>query len=56
VGIAGVGLVREIEGPLPEHLREWWTHSCSGVRAYLILREPAILSGEQKHSGPRRCL
>ena len=25
VGIAGAGLVREIEGPLPEHLREWWT-------------------------------
>lgn len=26
VGIAGAGLVREIEGPLPEHLREWWTN------------------------------
>ncbi|HTE19208.1 MAG TPA: methyltransferase domain-containing protein [Armatimonadota bacterium] len=25
VGIAGAGLVREIEGPLPEHLRNWWT-------------------------------
>jgi ubiquinone/menaquinone biosynthesis C-methylase UbiE len=25
VGIAGAGLVREIEGPLPEHRREWWT-------------------------------
>ena len=25
VGIAGVGLMREIEGSLPEHLREWWT-------------------------------
>ena len=25
VGIAGAGLVREIDGPLPEHLREWWT-------------------------------
>ena len=25
VGIAGEGLVREIEGPVPEHLREWWT-------------------------------
>src|SRR6266542_2945034 len=25
VGIAGAGLVREIEGPLPGHLREWWT-------------------------------
>ena len=25
VGIAGAGLVREIEGSFPEHLREWWT-------------------------------
>jgi cyclopropane fatty-acyl-phospholipid synthase-like methyltransferase len=25
VGIAGEGLVREIEDALPEHLREWWT-------------------------------
>jgi SAM-dependent methyltransferase len=25
VGIAGAGLKREIDGPVPEHLREWWT-------------------------------
>ncbi len=25
VGIAGAGLVREIDGPLPDHLRDWWT-------------------------------
>lgn len=25
VGIAGAGLMREIEGSPPEHLREWWT-------------------------------
>ena len=25
VGIAGAGLMREIDGPVPEHLREWWT-------------------------------
>jgi SAM-dependent methyltransferase len=25
VGIAGAGLMQEIEGPPPEHLREWWT-------------------------------
>jgi SAM-dependent methyltransferase len=25
IGIAGAGLIREIEGPVPEHLREWWT-------------------------------
>jgi ubiquinone/menaquinone biosynthesis C-methylase UbiE len=28
VGIVGAGLVREIEGPVPEHLREWWTQDC----------------------------
>ena len=25
VGIAGAGLMREIEGPIPEHLKRWWT-------------------------------
>ena len=25
VGIAGAGLVREIDGSLPDHLRDWWT-------------------------------
>jgi SAM-dependent methyltransferase len=25
LGIAGAGLMREIDGPLPQHLREWWT-------------------------------
>jgi len=25
VGMAGAGLVQEIEGALPEHLRDWWT-------------------------------
>ena len=25
LGIAGAGLVQEIEGSLPEHLQEWWT-------------------------------
>ena len=25
IGIAGAGLVREIDGPLPDHLRDWWT-------------------------------
>ncbi|WP_165246632.1 SAM-dependent methyltransferase [Paludisphaera soli] len=28
VGIAAAGLMREIEGPVPEHLREWWTQDC----------------------------
>jgi SAM-dependent methyltransferase len=26
IGIAGSGFMREIEGPVPEHLRAWWTH------------------------------
>lgn len=25
VGIAGSGLMREMDGPIPTHLREWWT-------------------------------
>jgi len=25
IGLAGAGLAREIEGPIPEHLREFWT-------------------------------
>jgi cyclopropane fatty-acyl-phospholipid synthase-like methyltransferase len=25
VGIAGAGLVREVEGLVPDHLRDWWT-------------------------------
>jgi SAM-dependent methyltransferase len=24
LGIAGAGLMQELEGPLPDHLREWW--------------------------------
>ena len=24
LGIAGAGIMREIDGPVPEHLREWW--------------------------------
>jgi SAM-dependent methyltransferase len=24
LGIAGVGLMRELDGPIPAHLREWW--------------------------------
>jgi SAM-dependent methyltransferase len=25
IGIAGAGLLREIDGPVPQHLRAWWT-------------------------------
>ena len=40
VGIAGAGLMREIDGPLPDHLREWWTddlwclHSAAWLRRH----------------------
>jgi len=40
LGVVGAGLVREIEGALPEHLREWWTpdlwclHSASWWRRH----------------------
>ena len=40
VGIVGAGLIREIEGSVPEHLREWWTpdlwclHSASWWRRH----------------------
>jgi cyclopropane fatty-acyl-phospholipid synthase-like methyltransferase len=25
IGVAGAGLVREVEGTVPDHLKEWWT-------------------------------
>ena len=28
IGIAGAGLMQEIDGPVPEHLRAWWTQDC----------------------------
>lgn len=28
LGIAGAGLTREIDGPVPEHLRAWWEPAC----------------------------
>jgi SAM-dependent methyltransferase len=40
IGIAGAGLVREIDGPVPEHLRGWWTqdlwsfHSAAWLRRH----------------------
>jgi SAM-dependent methyltransferase len=40
VGIAGAGLVKEIEGALPNHLRDWWTqdlwalHSADWLRRH----------------------
>ena len=27
IGIAGAGLMREIDGPVPDHLRHWWDPS-----------------------------
>ena len=40
IAVAGAGLVREIEGAVPEHLREWWTqdlwclHSAAWLRRH----------------------
>jgi SAM-dependent methyltransferase len=28
IGIAGAGLIQEIEGPVPHHLEQWWTPEC----------------------------
>ncbi len=28
IGIAGAGFSQEIEDPIPEHLRQWWTTDC----------------------------
>jgi len=28
LGMAGAGLMQEIDGPLPEHLRSWWSEDC----------------------------
>lgn len=28
IAIAGAGFVQEIDGPIPEHLRRWWTPEC----------------------------
>jgi len=33
VGIAGAGLMREIEGSVPSHLREWWTPDLWGLHS-----------------------
>ena len=31
VGIAGAGLMQEIDGPVPDHLREWWAQDLPGA-------------------------
>ena len=38
IGIAGAGLVQEFDGPLPEHLREWWTQDCWSFHSAAWLR------------------
>lgn len=40
IGVAGAGLVQEVNGEIPEHLREWWTsdlwclHSAAWLRRH----------------------
>ena len=31
IGIAGAGLMQEIDGAVPDHLRDWWTPGLSGA-------------------------
>jgi SAM-dependent methyltransferase len=38
VGIAGAGLVQEIDGALPDHLREWWTQDLWALHSAAWLR------------------
>ena len=38
VGIAGAGLVQEVEGALPEHLRNWWTPELWSLHSAAWLR------------------
>src|SRR5262245_30111128 len=33
IGIAGAGLMRDFDGRLPEHLREWWTQDLWGLHS-----------------------
>jgi SAM-dependent methyltransferase len=33
LGIAGAGLVREFDGPVPAHLRSFWTQDCWGLHS-----------------------
>ncbi len=33
IGIAGAGLVRELDGPIPEHLREFWNQDFWAVHS-----------------------
>jgi SAM-dependent methyltransferase len=45
LGVAGAGLTREIEGPVPDHLREWWT------RDLWALHSPAWWRRQWEKSG-----
>ena len=38
VGFAGAGLVQEIDGPVPDHLREFWTQSMWSLHSAAWLR------------------
>jgi cyclopropane fatty-acyl-phospholipid synthase-like methyltransferase len=33
VGIAGAGLLQEVDGAVPDHLREWWTQDLWGLHS-----------------------
>jgi SAM-dependent methyltransferase len=39
IGVAGAGLVREFDGPVPEHLQSFWTQDCWGLHPATWWRE-----------------
>ena len=38
VGVVGAALLQEVEGPVPEHLREWWTQDLWSLHSAAWLR------------------
>ena len=50
IGIAGAGLVQEIDGPVPDHLREWWTQDLLGLPFGGVV---AAALGADRHRGRR---
>jgi ubiquinone/menaquinone biosynthesis C-methylase UbiE len=56
VGIAGAGFAQEIEGPVPEHLRKWWTPDCWCLHSAAWWRRhwerPGILDVERADTMP----
>ena len=39
IGIAGAGMMQEIDGALPDHLRDWWTQDCWALHSTACILE-----------------